>query len=55
MYLLTQALATDRIEQRRREADAYRLVRVAVLARRAERNTVKSVVRARVLRLVAVR
>ena len=51
MYLLTQELARDRIHQRRREADEHRLVRSAVLARRAKRKTAKAVLRNRVLAL----
>jgi hypothetical protein len=51
MYLLTEELARDRIAQRRREAEAHRLVRTAVLARRAKRSTAKAVLRARVVAL----
>ena len=51
MYLLTEELARDRIAQRRREAEAHRLVRHAILARRAKRTTAKAVLRARVLAL----
>ncbi|MEO6714078.1 MAG: hypothetical protein ABIM89_11700 [Mycobacteriales bacterium] len=52
MYLLTEELARNRISQRRSEADAQRLVRQAVLARRAKRKTAKkSVLRARVVAL----
>jgi hypothetical protein len=51
MYLLTEELARDRIAQRRQEAEAHRLVRAAVLARRAKRSTAKAVLRARVVAL----
>lgn len=51
MHLLTQELAHERIAQRRRDADAHRLVRQAVLARRAKRSTVKAVLRARLVAL----
>jgi hypothetical protein len=58
MYLLNEELARDRIAQRRRDADAHRLVRTAVLARRAERKSAKAVsakavLRARLVALVA--
>lgn len=53
MYLLAEELTRDRIDQRRRDADAYRLVRVAVLARRDKRSAAKAVLRRRVVALAA--
>ncbi|MDQ1708629.1 MAG: hypothetical protein QOG49_14 [Frankiaceae bacterium] len=50
MYLVTEELARERISQRRREADAERLVRNAVLIRRAKRKAVHAV-RTRVIAL----
>ena len=55
MHLLIHALVQDRIRERQREADAQRLMREAVLARRAKRSTAKLALRARVVALATSR
>lgn len=51
MHLLIHALVQDRIRERQREADSHRLVREAILARRAKRGTAKAALRARIVAL----